>query len=85
MNRNDRNVFQIIWKTWDTFWQETSIPGVVNAGKARTSILRRVIWLAIFGVMFYYSMDQVVNVIDDFLSYPVTTSVLVSNPNRVSI
>ena len=38
----------VIWQTWDRFWQETSINGVSNAGKARDSALRRVIWTVIF-------------------------------------
>ena len=74
----------IIWKTWDEFWQETSIAGLANAGKARKGVLRRLIWLTAFTIMFYFSMSQIIKVVQNYLSYPVTTTVTINNEERVS-
>ena len=74
---------KVIWDTWDEFWQATSIPAIVNAGKSRKSFLRRLIWLILFGAMFYGSMFQIVKVVKDFFDYPVTVGITISNLNQV--
>ena len=75
----------ILWETWDRFWQETSINGVNNAGKARTSYIRRGCWMVIFIVGSYFTIAGVVDVIEDYFKWPVTTSVSVQHYNKVSI
>ena len=76
------NFFQILGvvrRTWDNFLQVTSMPGLANAGKEQTSILRRVIWLIAFTIMFYVSLCQIINIVKEYFTYPVTTKVTVMN------
>ena len=54
---------RIIWKTWDTFWQETSISGLANAGKARFSNPRRFIWMLIFFAGAFGTVYSLLNVV----------------------
>ena len=73
----------VLWKIWDAFWQETSISGVNNAGKARTSVVRRICWILIFiaGAMATAFSLQIV--ISEYLRYPVTTTVTIEHKDKV--
>ena len=75
--------FQIIRRTWDEFLQETSIAGLANSGKSRNGLFRRLMWQLAFGIMFSASFYQLAKVIQDYLTYPVTTTVTVNNIGRV--
>ena len=72
-------ILRVVRKTWEKFLQATSMPGLANAGKEQTSILRRVIWLIAFTIMFYVSLCQIINIVKEYFTYPVTTKVTVMN------
>ena len=74
---------QNIWSVWDNFWQYTNIPGANNAGRARHSIVRRGLWLLTFGLGIFMTVLQVFYVADDFVSYPITTSVVLDRKDQV--
>ena len=76
-------ICSVLCKTWDDFWQRTSINGVSNAGNARTSKVRRVVWIIIFIFFFMCTIYGVTDVISDYLDYPVVTSVSVLHQNQV--
>ena len=75
--------FQVIKRTWDEFLQETSIAGLANSGKSRNGFFRRLMWQLAFGIMFSASSYQIVKVIQDYLTYPITSTVFVKNDGRV--
>ena len=75
--------FQVIKRTWDEFLQETSIAGLANSGKSRNGFFRRLMWQLAFGIMFSASFYQLAKVIQDYLTYPVTTTVTVNNDGNV--
>ena len=66
----------IIWETWDHFWQQTSIAGVSNAGKA-THSFRRTVWLLIFTIFLVATLCSLKLVVEDILDYPVETAVTI--------
>ena len=66
---------RVVFETWDSFWTGTSISGVSNAGRARASLIRRVIWILIFLVGMAVTAWALSSVVADYLTYPVTTSV----------
>ena len=70
----DESLAHIVWQTWDTFWSETSISGVSNAGRARGP-LRRLTWILIFIVGAGFTYWTLESVVADYRSYPVVTSV----------
>ena len=72
----------ILWQTWDKFWQETSISGVSNAGKARSSKTRRLIWLVLFAVGSWITIDALYDVFVDWMSAPITTQVSIDGNNQ---
>ena len=76
---------QVLWQTWDEFWQQTSIGGANNAGKARKSYFRRAIWILIFGFFAYCTTMGVIPIVREYLEFPVTvtTSLKLSNKVRV--
>ena len=75
--------FQVIKRTWDEFLKETSISGLANSGKSRNGFFRRLMWQLAFGIMFSASSYQIVKVIQDYLTYPITSTVTVNNDGRV--
>ena len=82
--KHDGGFFRVIWGTFDDFWQETSISGANNAGKARQSpYVRRFLWLIIFGVFFGLTVKNVYNLFVTYREYPVTYSSYVSHQKRV--
>ena len=66
---------KVVWVSWDNFWQETSIGALGNAGKARKSPLRRLIWIILFLVGLALTAFSLAAVLMDILTYPVDTSV----------
>ena len=66
--------------TLDTFWKQTSISGISNAGIAK-SHLRRVCWLLIFAVFGALTLYGFQDVVSDYRKYPVTTSIYIEQFN----
>ena len=77
-----KDAANILGNTLDTFWKQTSISGVSNAGIAK-SHLRRGCWLLIFAVFGIFTMYGFINVVHDYLEWPVTTSIYIEHRNRV--
>ena len=75
----DDGPLTVIKRTWNEFLQETSIAGLANSGKSRNGIIRRIFWQIAFIIMFSISLNQIKNVFEDYLGYPVTTTVTVNN------
>ena len=77
------NASNILWQTLGTFSQQTSISGVSNAGIAK-SYFRRACWLLIFTVFGIFTLYGFQDVVNDYLDYTVTTSILVQHQAKVS-
>ena len=77
-----QGAFGVFWQTWDVFWKKTSISGLSNAGTSN-SLFRRTCWTLIFTVFFVFTCMGLQQVIEDYLSFPVTTTVTVKHQNRV--
>ena len=73
----------VLWETWDAFWQDTSIAGVNNAGKARKSLVRRYIWLLLFVLGMVATYFSLKIVIDEYVMYPVTTTITILHKDKV--
>ena len=73
----------VLKRTWNEFLQETSIAGLANSGKSRNGTVRKTFWLIAFIIMFSISLKQIVEVVKDYLDYPVTTTVTVNNQETV--
>ena len=80
--KNSKNLSSVFWRTLDTFSKQTSISGISNAGIAR-SCFRRGCWLLIFAVFGIFTMYGFINVVHDYLEWPVTTSIYIEHRNRV--
>ena len=65
--------WQALKQTVAKFGQETSISGINNAGKDKSK-LRSGIWLAIFSVLGYYTVDGIWEIVLDYYAYPVITN-----------
>ena len=79
-------LFGTFWGTWTDFWQDTSISGLNNAGKAHfRPYVRRTIWLIIFTFFFGQTMYNVIDLINDYYEYPVTHSVYVKHEYKVNL
>ena len=76
------NPFNLLWKAWDAFWKRTSISGINNAGSSASGF-RRWIWMVIFVLFIALTFTGLKDVIDEFWSYPVLTSVTVKHHNQV--
>ena len=83
-SKYSRNACMVLWKTWDNFWRITSISGVSNAGIS-TSLFRRTCWMILFTFFSVLTTMGLMNVIQDYLAYPVTTSVEIKHQNQVII
>ena len=70
-------ILRVVGQTWDNFVQHTSIAGLANSGNKQNSPFRRLFWLTAFAIMFYISLSQIVVIVEDFFTYPVTTKVTV--------
>ena len=77
------NASNILLQTLGTFSQQTSISGVSNAGVAK-SYFRKACWLLIFTVFGVFTLYGFQDVVNDFLDYPVTTSIYVQHQSQVS-
>ena len=73
----------VLWNTWDNFWQDTSISGVNNAGKARKSALRRIIWIVVFSLGLAGTIWALYTVYADYILYPVTTTITIQHKDKV--
>ena len=73
----------VLWTTWDNFWQDTSISGVNNAGKARKSALRRIIWIVVFSLGLVGTIWALYTVYADYILYPVTTTITIQHKDKV--
>ena len=71
-----------LWKTTDEFWKKTTISGLSNARKSHSG-LRRWVWMIMLAVFAILTITGLINVIDEFQSYPITTSVTVEHRNQV--
>ena len=78
---SDWNV--VLWNTWDEFWKRTTISGMSNARKSNSGF-RRTIWMTFFAIFTIFTFIGLSNVIDDYKTYPVTTSVTVKHNDQVS-
>ena len=76
------NVFNVLLNTWDDFWKRTNISGMCNA-RSSNSGFRRKFWMAIFALFSILTFTGLKDVINDFWSYPVITSVTVKHQNQV--
>jgi hypothetical protein len=74
-----------IWLAWDGFWQRTNIAGINNAGNSGKSVIRKIIWIAIFCTFSGFTIYGVSMVVKEYLSYPVDTKVVVEHLDRVCI
>ena len=84
-NRNSQKlprVCNVLWKTWDKFWERTNISGMCNA-RSSNSVFRANVWMVIFAVFTCLTFYGLSNVIEDFYRYPVVTSVTVEHKNKV--
>ena len=71
-----------LWKTTDEFWKKTTISGLSNARKSNSGF-RRWVWMAMLAIFSILTIIGLSNVIDDFNSHPITTSVTVQHRNQV--
>ena len=82
-HKRPKSAKNVLWNTLDNFSKQTSISGISNAGISR-SHFRRVCWLLvflIFGAFTFYAFQAVIN---DYLSWPVTTSIYIEHKNQVT-
>ena len=70
-----KKLYKAIYSKCDSFWQETGIGAINNAGKARNSPLRRTIWIIAFCLFSVLSLKGVVTVIQEYRQYPTSTSI----------
>ena len=80
--KRPKSATNVISQTIANFSKQTSISGISNAGVSR-SHFRRVCWLlvfAIFGAFTFYAFQAVIN---DYLNWPVTTSIYIEHKNQV--
>lgn len=66
-------VFKVIWNTLSDFTVHTTIGGLCNAGNA-SSRLRQILWLVIFFSFSGYTVKLLVDNVEDYLDYNVTTT-----------
>ena len=62
--------------------QESSIAGLNNAAKARTR-MRTIMWAVIFAFFSLMTLSNLVSVISEFYTYPVTTSINLTHKSQV--
>ena len=74
--------WNVLWKTWDDFWERTNISGLCNA-RSSNSGFRRNFWMQIFAIFTIITFTGLNNVIEDFQIYPVATSVYVEHHSQV--
>ena len=79
---NFSTAYNALWKTTDEFWKKTTISGLSNARKSNSGF-RRSVWMLMLAVFVGLTITGLSNVIDDFKSYPITTSVTVEHRNQV--
>ena len=85
IKRYEGGILDTCWGTWDDFWQSTSISGANNAGKARDyPYIRRIFWIIIFSVCFYFTVTGVISLFVEYYSFPVDYEVSVFHNNKVS-
>ena len=63
----------VIWRTLVNFGQESSISGLNNAAKAK-SLIRSLVWLALFLVLASLTMRNFILIWMDFNTHPIVTS-----------
>ena len=68
-------ILHVVAKTCDNFLQHTSIAGLAHSGNKQNGPFRRLFWLTAFTIMFYISLSQIIVIVEDFFTYPVTTKV----------
>ena len=84
VRRHKGGLLRILWGTWDDFWQETSISGASNAGKAQgLPYIRRLCWMAIFATFFALTIFNVAKQFVEFYHYPVNYEVYVTHKDQV--
>ena len=83
MKERPNGLRTVLWCTWDEFWQKTNICGINNAGNSRNSVLRRIVWIAIFCVFTGFTIRGVVDIVKEFQEYPVVTKVVVKHEDWV--
>ena len=81
--QTNRNSCLSLKGTIHAFWERTSISGLSNAGNKSHHWFRRVCWMAIFIVFSGLTFYGLWNVINDYLEYPVVTSVRIENKEAV--
>lgn len=69
--------------TWNRWWQETNINAICNAGRARISLARRAIWMIIFLVGMFFTIQGVVHLFVGYLSYPIVTYSSIEGTEKV--
>ena len=84
VRRHKGGLLGILWGTWDDFWQETSISGASNAGKAKgRPYIRRICWILIFGIFFGLTVFNVAKQFVEYYEYPVNYEVYVTHKDQV--
>ena len=76
-----RNI-KVLKETLKDFGGETSIAGINNCGKGK-SLVRSSIWLVIFTVLGYYTVVGFLDIVFEYLEYPVITTTDISHQNQV--
>ena len=76
-------VLNDLWRTTDEFWKKTTISGLSNARKSNSGF-RRWVWMVMLAVFTVLTITGLKTVIDEFQSYPITTSVTVEHRNQVN-
>ena len=74
--------YNMLYKLLGNFCSQTSISGISNAGAAN-SYFRKGCWLFVFVVFTIFTVIGFGEVIKDYMTYPVTTSIYVQDHNRV--
>jgi len=73
---------QVIYDTLADFGRHTTIGGLCNAGLA-SSRVRQGYWLTIFAVLFAVTTNSIIQNVQQYLLYEVTTSTDLSYSNSI--
>ena len=73
---------EVVIRTLRVFCEETSIAGVNNAAKGK-SRARSIVWVVIFGVLAYFTVVGIEEIVLEYYSYPVITNTDLTHRSEV--